>query len=238
MTVSAPDTAAPRLARATGALLLVMAVSALCAEAIRSSLVVPGDALATAERIQASPELFRFGFLGYLLAFLCDVPVAVLLYVLLRPVNRTWALLAASFRLVYTAVVSAFLLHYAQAALLLEGEDHLSALGPDQAHALVSFHLDVFSLGFGAALVFFGVHLVLLGPLLRRSGLVPALLGVLVGLGGLAYVLDGVLLFAWPVLQANASPVLAMLGFSELLLALWLVVRGVRPVPAETARSA
>ncbi|WP_150243089.1 DUF4386 domain-containing protein [Nocardiopsis quinghaiensis] len=236
MTVPASDAAAPRLARATGALLLVMAVSAMFAEvAVRANLVVPGDALATAQRIQASPDLFRLGFLGYLVAFLCDVPVAVLFYVLLRPVSRTWALLAASFRLVYTAVVSAFLLQYAQAMLLLEGADHLSALGPEQVHALASFHLDAFSHGFGAALVFFGIHLALLGPLLLRSGRVPAVLGVLVGLGGLAYVVDGLLLFAWPALHASLSPVLAVLGFSELLLALWLVLRGVRPVPARVS---
>ncbi|TMR99871.1 DUF4386 domain-containing protein [Nonomuraea basaltis] len=230
MTAGTLDAAPARLARITGGLLLVIAASALFAEFfVRSTLVIPGDAPATARAIQASPQLFRLGFLGYLLAFVCDLPVAVLFYVLLRPVNRTLALMAASFRLVYTAIVAAALLPYAGAMILLGGTGYLSAVGTDQRHALALFNLDLFTHGFGAALVFFGVHLGLLGWLLFRSRRIPAVLGILVSLGGLAYVIDGITRFIAPSLHATIVPVLGTLGMAELVLAIWLVTKGMRP---------
>ncbi|MEM9454879.1 MAG: DUF4386 domain-containing protein [Myxococcota bacterium] len=69
---------AVRLARLTGALLLVMAVTAMFADLRgRSTLVVPTDAEATVARVLAAEGLFRLGLVGYLVAVVCDVPVAI-----------------------------------------------------------------------------------------------------------------------------------------------------------------
>jgi len=203
-----------------GGLLLVMAACAIFAElGVRAALVIPGDAAATAARIAASPGLFRLGFVGYLVAFLCDIPIAVLFYAMLRRVDATGALTAMAFRLVYAAVVGAALIAYA-------GAIHL-ATNPK----LVLLCMELFDQGFHLALVFFGVHLVLLGGLLVRSEMLPRGLGGLVSLGGVAYLLDNVSFFVAPAFRASAAPFLAALAMSELVLAAWLVVKGVsRPV--------
>jgi hypothetical protein len=230
MTTDTLDAAPARLARITGALLLVMAAASLFAElGVRQALVVPGDALATVERIQASPQLFRLGLLGYLTAFLLDVPTAVLFYRLLRHVNRTMAMLAAAFRLVYAAVVGAALIPYLGAMLLLDKADYLSAVETDELRAYAMFHLDLFGWGFTTSLVFFGVYLVLLGILLARSRQLPAVLGVLLSIGGVAYVIDGVLRFLAPAVRENLMVMTAILALTELVLAVWLVVKGLRP---------
>lgn len=225
--IRAPGT---HFARITGGLLLVMAVCAMFAEmGVRSALVVPGDASATAANLVASPGLFRLGFAGYLAAFLCDVPVAVLFYALLRPVNQTVALVAMAFRLVYTAIVGACLLHYFGAMVFLGGGDYLTAFQPNQLQALALYCLNMYDHGFSMALVFFGIHLALLGMLLYQSKQLPGVFAVLVALGGFAYLINGFSFFLAPVFHAQVSPLLGMLAMSELLLALWLAVKGLKP---------
>jgi hypothetical protein len=104
---------------------------------------------------------------------------------------------------VYAAVVGAVLLQYVGAMLLLGGADYLSAIETDQLHAFALFNLDMFTHGFSAALVFFGAHLALLGQLLFQSRQIPTILGILVSLGGLTYMIDGIVLFLAPSFYAT-----------------------------------
>jgi hypothetical protein len=93
-------------ARVGGVLYLIIIVAGLVGEVlVRDKLIVSGDATATANNIMASESLWRIAFAGELIMFVCDLAVALILYVLLRPVNRNIALLAAFFRLVYVAIV-------------------------------------------------------------------------------------------------------------------------------------
>ena len=79
MITTETELAAVWLAGITGVVLLVMAVAATLSEfGVRAGMVVAGDAEATAQYTLASPLLFRAGLFGYLVAFVCDVPVAVL----------------------------------------------------------------------------------------------------------------------------------------------------------------
>lgn len=48
-------------------------------------------------------------------------------------------------------------------------------------------------------------------------------------LGGAAYVLHTAVLLIAPSVEPTVAPALAVLAFGELLLAVWLVVRGLRP---------
>jgi len=87
-------------ARVTGVLYLLIIIFAGFSQGyVRGSLVVPDDAVTTAQNIIASPELFRLGFATDLMAFILDAIVSVLFYVLLRPVSKTLALVAAALRL-------------------------------------------------------------------------------------------------------------------------------------------
>ncbi|HEU5305421.1 MAG TPA: DUF4386 domain-containing protein, partial [Gemmatimonadales bacterium] len=82
------------LARTAGVLYLIVDISGVFAQfLVRSRLVVPGDAAATASNIVASEWLFRIGFVSDLLANTCYFLLALVLYVLLKPVNKNIALL-------------------------------------------------------------------------------------------------------------------------------------------------
>src|SRR4051812_14794161 len=91
-------------ARLGGIIYLFIILAALFGEAfVRGRLVVPGDATATAHNIVGSETLFRVGLTAEMLTCVCDVALAMILYVLLNPVNRNMALLAAFFRLTFVA---------------------------------------------------------------------------------------------------------------------------------------
>jgi len=108
-------------ARIAGILLLLSIVAGGFGEAyVPSRLIVSSDATATAQNIKDFEWLFRMGFAGYLIESVCDIALSLILYVLLRPVRKDIALLAAFFGLVGTAVVATSELFYLAPSLILE----------------------------------------------------------------------------------------------------------------------
>jgi hypothetical protein len=77
------------------------------------------------------------------------------------------------------------------------------------------------------SLAFFGVYCLLIGYLIFRSGFLPRVLGVLMAIGGVAW-----LTFLWPALAKSLSPYIFLPGIiGEGALTLWLLVIGVNAVP-------
>jgi len=109
-------------------LYLVITVAAIVAHGVvPGSLFVAGDAAATANNIGASESLLRFGGIGSeLVILLSEIVLSVLLYVLLRPVNKTLSLLAAVSRLAMTTIHGLNLLNYFLVLQLLGGTGYLA----------------------------------------------------------------------------------------------------------------
>lgn len=133
---------------------------------VLESLIVAGDAQATADSILGSRWLFGSSLVGWLAVVVADVAISVAFYLLLRPVSHMLSLLAAALRLVYSAVLAAVLLNLFDAFRLLTGVQGAEGLGQQQRHGLVLAALDTFDADFLLALVLFGVHLLMLGFLL------------------------------------------------------------------------
>ena len=225
-------------ARVAGALYLVIIVCAGFSEGfVRSSLIVPGDAAATAGNILESPGLFRLGFAGDLIAFLADAAVAVLLYVLLKPVSQTMSLLAAAFRLLaHPAIAAVNLLNHFGVLLILGGSEYLTAFQPEQLNAMAMLSLETHRYGYLIGGAFFGVHCGLLAYLVIKSRLFPSVLGVLLYAASFGYLTESFAFFLFPSLEALASSlVVVTAGIAEVSLCLWLLVKGVREAPGELA---
>jgi hypothetical protein len=208
-------TPATRYARIGGALYLVIIVAGIVGPLLtRDLLIVPGDPTATAQNIEASPQLWGLGIAVDVVMQLCDVPVMLILFLLLSPIHKPVALLALLFNIVQTATLVANQLTLVTAQLL----------SADQP-ALTDFAIQAYSYGEGLGLVFFGFTLLGVGYLIRHSGYLPWILGALVQMAGVSYVLNSFLLLIVPDL---ASIVLLVPAFiAELSLALWLIIRGV-----------
>src|ERR1700675_3282660 len=100
------DSMSPRFkARMAGVFQPLEAVTAAFGEVIvPGRLVVSGNAAATAGNILGHERLFWLGFASSLIGVACHIVWALLMYVLLKPVNRSLSLLAAFFILVGCAM--------------------------------------------------------------------------------------------------------------------------------------
>ncbi|HSR65651.1 MAG TPA: DUF4386 domain-containing protein [Xanthomonadaceae bacterium] len=225
MTTTSPQS----YARFGGLLYLLIIAAGMFGElAVRGTLVVPGDAAATAARIAAAPGLWRSGIALDLLMHVCDVFVMWSIYVLLRVVHRNLALLVLLFNLVQTAVLVANKLTLLVPVFLLGDAPYLHAFAPAQLQAWSYLAIRVHEHGFGIGLVFFGVVCLLEGHLVRRSGFLPWLVGALMQLAGVCYLANSVALLVAPHVQAQLFPWIMLPCFvAELSFAGWLLVKGV-----------
>jgi hypothetical protein len=215
-------------ARTGGALYLAIFVLAALSMWLQSALVVSSDAAATAHHILASQSQWRISAVAQLIMFGCDVPLAAIFFMLLRPVSEGLALASALFRFAEAVLGSAAVLLNVAPLLLLSGATYLGALDPRQLEAASLFSIHLYNYAFGIALIPFGVHCAILGYLIFRSTYLPKTLGVLLALAGVAYVANSFALVAAPAV-ANVT-FLAMLATglpAELGLCIWLIVVGV-----------
>src|SRR5678810_280843 len=95
-----------QVARIGGVFYLLIIVAGLMGEFfVRAKLIVSGDAAATTNNIESSSLLWRFGIAGDLFMHVCDIPLVLIFYILLKPVSKNLALLAMLFVLTQTAVL-------------------------------------------------------------------------------------------------------------------------------------
>lgn len=213
-------------ARLAGALYLAVIVLGIVGEAaIRSRLVVWGDAAATAQRILESEFLWRLGVAGQLVLLVCAVAMTFIWYVLLRPVNRHLTLLAMFFGVVSLAVESVGAL-YLHATLTPLTSTALSVLEVQQRHAMAYLAIVSHAQAFGVALIFFGVQLLIIGYLVRNSGFFPKLTGTMLQIAGLCYLINSFCLVLFP--SVPLFPAILVPSFiGESACCLWLLFKGV-----------
>ncbi len=212
-------------AKAAGILFLVTILAGGIGEGILpGAFIVVGDAAATAKNIVAADTLFRLSFAGWLVEAICDVALALVLYVLLRPVNPRLALLAAFFGVVATAVFAVAEIFYLSAGHVLGGAEYLKTFSPDQLDTLALLFLKIYGIGGMLSTLFYGARSLVFGYLIFESGYLPKVLGAVVAVSGASFVL-GNLAFAvgyssWKVFELPVFPALiALTG--------WFLVKGV-----------
>ena len=127
--------------------------------------------------------------------------------------NRNIARLALLFNVVQTSTLVANQLTLVTAGLL----------SPDQP-MLADVALRAYAFGEPLGLVFFGFTCVLEGYLIRHSGYMPWILGLLVQIAGVSYLVSSFLLLLAPELANIAFLIPSFVG--ELSLALWLLIKG------------
>ena len=189
---------------------------------ILGSLVVEGSAATTATNILAHQQLFWLGFASSLLGVAFHLAWALLLYDLLKPVNRSISLLALCIILVGCAMQALSSLLYLAPLLVLQGGSTLSAFTPHQLQDLSLVFLNLNARAYDIYLVFFGLWCILIGALIFRSTFLPRILGVLLVIDGVGW-----MLYLLPPLAQQLFPLIAVAaGLAEFSLLLWLLVVG------------
>jgi len=217
-------------ARLAGVLYLLISVLApFSILYIPSTLIVPGDAATTASNIMASEGLFRLGIVGDSVVILLEIALIAVLYQLLRPVNRTLALVATFARLAMTVVMAVNVFNSLGVLLLSSDAKYLTVFEPGQLHALVLLFLNLHDSGVYIWQVIFSFHLLVLGYLVFKSGFFPRILGILLMVACLGYLMDsfGILFPISGALSIVSSVLLAVGVIGELSFTLWLLIKGV-----------
>ena len=225
-----------RRARRTGLAYLGIIATGIFAEfAVRGSLVVDDDAIATAENIAGSPGLFGVGIGADVVMIALDVVVAFGLLGLLRHVDRRLALTATVLRLIQGAVIAVNLVNLTRALGLARdavGADGTVAPGlAQEAFDAVERH----ALGYDAGLVAFGSSCLVVAWLLVAGDLVPRLLAYGLAATGVVYLVGSSAALFTPGASAVIEPFYAICLVAELAFAVRLVTCGLDTPRTTTA---
>ncbi len=227
---------AQRLATIAGFLVAISIFAGGFAEVyVPGKLLVGSDPAATASNVAASPLLFRLSYLIYLIEAISDVTLALLFYVLLRPVNATLSLLAAFFGIVATATFATAELFYFMASVPILDADVRRHLTTDQSTLFTYAALTLYGYGGTVFMVFYGVATALRGYLFYRSSYFPRWLGALLLLAGMGFIVKNVVVVALP--QYDSDFILAPMFAAMIALAAWLLLKGVNRERWPTASS-
>lgn len=189
---------------------------------VPSALLVPGDAATTSRNIMASELLFRSGTVSWLVAHIIFIFQVLVLYRLLKQVNKDHAVLMVV--LAFLSIPTVFLNEVNSLAILqlLKSADE-ATLAATQLHAQVMRFLDMRQSGILLAQVFYGLWLIPLGVLVFRSRFLPKVLGVLLVIAAVGYLVDS----GTQLLSPGLTTISQFTFIGELLFPLWLVIRGV-----------
>ena len=216
-------------ARMAGFLYLIIIVLGISSEVfIRRNLVEPGDLATTADNILNSTGLFRAGFIADSIMLLSDVAIAVLFYILLKPVNNYLALTAMVFRLTQATILGSNLLNYYTALLILGGVGYAGAFEQNQLQALASLFLEIHSYGYDLGLLFFAISNLFLGYLIIRANYFPSLFGYALLAAAVVYLLGSYTRFLSPDWFAVIQPAYIIPLIAELSFCLWLMIKGIQ----------
>ena len=221
-----------RAAIITGITMLVMAgCAAFTVGFVNSSLIVEGDADITVSNILNSLALFRSGVFGWLVILVSDIIVSWSLYLFLKQVDNSLALLGAWFRFIYCAILGASIMNLVYILLMLSG-GRTPAVQSNQLNAQVMLLIDAFNKMWSFGLIIFGLHLLIIGTLVLKSGFIPKILGILLLIAAISYVIIHLLHIFFPQFEKTTLVLENILSLpmatGELAFGIWLLIKGGR----------
>lgn len=232
MTLDAIDESQRKAAKVAGSMFLfAIAIVIIANYGISFRLIIPGNAAETARNVMAHETLFRINIVCNLIYSIAIGVLLAALYVILKPVDKTLALVAAFCRgaLAILWVMSA--LNSLGAVRLLGNAAYLPVFGPDQLQTLARLHIAGSYDAYYVGLPFWGLASTVCSCLLFKSKYIPGMLSAF-----------GVISSAWCVICAFAY--LMFPGFAnavdlswfdvpmvlfEVATGFWLLFKGLRP---------
>lgn len=228
MTVRTVRTSPQLYFRIGGALYLALILLGAYLQVVMGQVVVSGDAAATAVNLSAMESSWRMGIALEFAALMCVTALAMIYFVMLRPVSRELNLFATFLRLVGITVEAVATLSLLEALFPLNGATYLKAFTPAQLQVTAYLAIRSHAHGYALALLFFGFCFLFHGYLIWRSGFLPRVLGIFIQIAGLAYLTNSFALFVAPAFQSKIFPGILVPAFlAETSLCLWLLIKGV-----------
>lgn len=192
---------------------------------VLENVIVWDKAEKTVQNLIHNEMLFRFGILGFVIMVIADLLLAWTLYYLLMKVNKSISLLAVLFRVVNAAIFGLALMYLMNVLNILPYAKNNIQIGKEILSAFTSFNT-TWLIG----LIFFGLHLIILGYLIFKSGYIPKILGVLLFIAGVGYLIDSfaiILLPNYNDYKETFMMIVLLPGIiGELSFTIWLLAKG------------
>jgi len=189
------------------------------------------NAADTARNILAQEQLFRAGIAGYLFYCVSLIVLVTALYVVLRPVSRGFALLAALWWLVWVFMWLVMSLNLFDALRLFSGADSLQAFDAERLQAVASFYLAANFDRYYVGLLFWGLASTVCACLWFKSRYIPRSLAAFGVISSAFTVACTFALFIFPSFDKIVglgwfdSP----MGLFDIALSFWLLFKGLKP---------
>ena len=226
-----PTVSPAKAARIAGLLFLIAMATGLFAEfyvRFPGSLIIPGDAAKTAGNILANERLYRIGIANNILTFAIDVGLIWALYLLLRTVNRSLALLALFFRMVETTIACVAIISYYVAMQFVSDADHSKAFEPGQLQALSVMHY-TYGLTFNIVAIFLGIGSMLFNYLFFKSKYIPRALASWGIFSSSLLLLSQFAIIIYPNIEKTIIPACyGPIVIDEIALGFWLLFKGAK----------
>ena len=232
MTISPIDDSQRTAAKAAGfAYLITFATVVYVNFGILGRLIVGNNAAETAHNILAHERLFRIGIAGDLIYCVGVVVLLTALYVILEPVSRGLALLAAFWRLVWVLMWLVMTLNLFNALRLLSGAHYLQAFEAERLQALARFYLSATSDYYYVGLLFGALASTVCGYLWFKSRYIPRALAAFGVISSAFCVACTFVFYIFP----NFDKIVNLwwfdtpMGIFDIALSFWLLFKGLRP---------
>jgi hypothetical protein len=218
-----------KTARLAGALyMLVVLIGPFVLLYVPGKLFVRGDASATVSNILTHETLFRAHIVLGVVSQLAFIGAVLALYLLLEGVDRRLAGLMVILILIDAPLAFLGVANEVATLTFARGADFLAVFDQPQRDAMVTLLMQFDRQGALVSQVLWGLWLLPLGLLVRRSGFLPRLLGIWLFVNGVTYVLLSATALLAPGYQKTLFTLATPILFGEAALALWLLVFGVR----------
>ncbi len=209
-----------RISAIAGISLLTMAVVAGFGYGFAfERLYVAGNGDATVSRLNNTSWLLTSVIASFIIILILDVIVALALYALFKKASPLLSLISAASRLMYAAILGKAITYLVSAGHQLQDTP--------QDKEMVMNNLDLFLHTWSLGLIIFGIHLCILGMVLKNAGFVPKTLVFLVLFAGACYISTNVSHQLWPLYEVYRNKVdmiLALpMALGEMALAVWLI---------------
>jgi hypothetical protein len=198
---------------------------------VLSKFIVAENAIATSQNILSYEFLFRINITNELIVSAIAIALAVALYIILKSVNKIFALLALFLKLTEAILLAVIALGHYIALLALKGQPSLSEIEPEQLQAFIGLFLNLHIPVTAISGVFMGMNMLVFSCLLFKSKYIP---GLLATFGILSYSLVFIYDFLIILLPGYASIMIiqiicsAPICFFQLIVGIWLLFRGIK----------
>jgi Domain of unknown function (DUF4386) len=210
--------------------LLTIAIIVAANFGINARLMVVGNAAETARKILAHQTLFRLSIIAYLVYCAGIIALLTSLYVILKPVNKTVALLATFFRLVYALVWIFVALNFFTALRLIDSTGYLQVFETDRLQALAKVFLsgmDAYYVG----LLFWSLASTACSWLWYKSGYIPKALAAFGFISSAWCVACTIAYIIYPGFADTVNLWFfdSAMTIFEIVLSFWLLFKGIKP---------